>query len=300
MQVSKNKPNSSFWTSKNYYKFIRPGAVRIDSYSDNADLLVTAFEQEAGKITFVVINKGTAAVPARIYGNNLPGSYRIYRTTSSENCIDAGLLLSNETTMIFPPSSVTTLVGVENNLLTINQVADTTVVKNSGETVITIDGISNGTGTTSGLTLDFFNSNPDLIGNVSVSEIGTDGKATIRFTPLNDQTGTAQIRLTITSTENITRQVVFYVFVIAPDYLQDSKLLNFRIYPNPSSDLLNVETLSNQFKSFEISDISGRIILSQNILSDHFTVNVSDWNKGVYIIKMNGNNTREIKYFIVK
>jgi O-glycosyl hydrolase len=299
-QVTKNLPNSSFYTSKNYYKFIRPGAVMLDASSDNSNLLVTSFENVDGKLAIVVINKGTRAVPARIYGNNLPELYHIYRTTMSDNCLDAGILNTIENTMIFPPSSVITLVAEANSSLAMKQLADTTVKMNSGETVLLIEGISNTFGGTDSLTLEFVNSNPGLLSNISISAIGGDGKASLSFTPASNQTGVAQIKLSLTNYYGIKRQVIFYIFVFDATSASAMNIMQYKIYPNPASDLLNIELSPNQFKELVITDITGRLVFRKNILSDHFSINVNNWNKGVYVIRMKGDKKSEMERFVIE
>jgi O-glycosyl hydrolase len=288
MQVSKNQPNSSFWTSMNYFKFIRPGDVRIDSYSDNPDLLVTAFETPAGNINYVIINKGTSPVPANITGNNLPSQYHIYRTSASENCRDAGILLGNENAMIFTPGSVTTLVSEENSLLTMNQVEDVTVYRNSGEFIISIDGISDGNGSSDGLSLTLENSNQALFGNMNISAIGADGKASVNFTPASDLTGFAKIKLTLSGTEGAERIVSFMIYVLPDVRVNDLNETLFRIWPNPATEIVNLEFLPGRFSSLTVADISGREICKQEIISDRLALNVKNWNPGIYIIRMNG------------
>jgi hypothetical protein len=300
MQVTKNAPNSSFYVSKNYFKYIRPGAMQVDSKSDNSNLLVTAFENVDGKFVVVAINKGSRPVPARIYGNNLPDSYRIFRTTMFENFVDAGILNTSENTLIFPPGSVITLVADANVLLTMNQVADKTVAKNSGEANILIEGISNGAGSTDDLALDFENSNADLFSNISVSGIGADGKATIRFTPAGNQIGTAKIKLSLTGTEGKKRQVVFYVFVINPSGMEELSQKMIRIYPNPARDYLNVEFSPNQFRELTVNDINGKLVLRQIVFSDHLSINIKNWNKGIYILKMTGDGNSKTERLVVE
>jgi hypothetical protein len=202
--------------------------------------------------------------------------------------------------MIFPPGSVITLVADENVTLTMNQVADSWVLLNSGETIIPVEGISDGAGTVNGLTLEFENSNTGLFSNVNVSAIGTDGKATFSFTPASGQVGTAQIRLSVSNTIGAKRQVIFYVFVMSPFGVNELDHEHYRIYPNPTSEKLNVEFAPDQFKEFAVTDITGRLMLQQVISSDHFSINVSSWNKGIYVIKMTGDNNSRVGRFIIE
>ena len=300
MQVTKNLPNSSFYTSKNYFKYIRPGAVQVDAKTDNSNLLVSAFENADGNFAMVIINKGTKAVSARVYGNNLPEKYRVFRTTMSENCVDAGLINTTDYTMIFPPSSVITLVSMDQVALKMNQVADTTVVLHQGEITVPIDGILNGTGGTNGLTLTFENSNASLLSSAVISSIGADGKATFKFTPAGNQAGTAQIKLILTDTDGIKRRVSFYVFVIDPTGTKELNHELYRIYPNPTSEKLNVEVAPEQFNEFTVCDVTGRLILQQNIVTDHFSINVNNWKKGIYVIKLSGDTKSKVDRFVVK
>jgi O-glycosyl hydrolase len=300
MQVSKNIPNSAFYVSKNWFKYIRPGAVQVDCKSDNPNLLATAFENPDGKYALVIINKGTRPVPARIYGNNLPERYHIYRTTSSENCIDAGILNTVERTLIFPPGSVITLVADSNAGLTMNQLSDTTVAMNSGETVLEVGGISDGAGSTNGLILSIENPSAGLFSNLSVSGIGTDGKAIIRLTPAKDQTGTAKVKLTLSDNQGTKRQVVFYVFVINPNRVKDLHQDSFTLYPNPARNTLKIEFSANTFREVAITDISGRFILRQSVSSDHLSIDLNNWEKGIYIVRITGEGFSANERFVIE
>ena len=69
VQLTKMKPNSSFYASKNFFKYIRPGAIRIGSSSDHVDLLETAFYHPQNKTyTIVMINKGSMGIPGQPEG----------------------------------------------------------------------------------------------------------------------------------------------------------------------------------------------------------------------------------------
>ncbi|MGZ5218797.1 MAG: glycoside hydrolase family 30 beta sandwich domain-containing protein, partial [Chitinophagaceae bacterium] len=48
-------------------KFIKPGAKRIISSTNRADLISTAFINEDGKIAVVVMNKGDKKIPYRLW-----------------------------------------------------------------------------------------------------------------------------------------------------------------------------------------------------------------------------------------
>ena len=74
--------------SKQFYRYIRPGAVRIKSTSADPDFFVTAYEHTIkGTNTIVIINSGSVDKSVSLAGNDLPGIFKMYRTDSgSENC----------------------------------------------------------------------------------------------------------------------------------------------------------------------------------------------------------------------
>lgn len=75
-----------YWTLRQYAKYVRAGAVRIDATSDDADMLVTAFRDDAANtVSAVAINR--ADVPRWVYfdGGPLLGPPQVVRTSPLEN-----------------------------------------------------------------------------------------------------------------------------------------------------------------------------------------------------------------------
>jgi len=63
----------------------------------------------------------------------------------------------------------------------------------------------------------------------------------------------------------------------------------FLIYPNPVQDYLNIEGLDESI-NIEIYDISGKIIKNKDLELDHHKIDVSDLNKGVYVLRIYSTN----------
>jgi glucuronoarabinoxylan endo-1,4-beta-xylanase len=80
--------SKKYYVSKQYYRYIRPGAVRVKSTSDSPEFFVTAYENSAkGTNTIVIINSGTEDKAVVLNGNDLPATFKMYRTNSTtENC----------------------------------------------------------------------------------------------------------------------------------------------------------------------------------------------------------------------
>ena len=75
-----------YWTLRQYAKYVRPGAVRIEASSGDADLLVSAFRDDTvGKLVAVVINRAAAPRWAVFSGANLSGAPEIVRTSELES-----------------------------------------------------------------------------------------------------------------------------------------------------------------------------------------------------------------------
>ena len=98
--------------SKHFYRYIRPGAVRVKTTSDNATVFVTAYENIAkGTHTIVIINNGDAKA-ITLNGTGLPASYKMYRSSAvaAENCSLIGDVSTGGTNKInVPAKSIVTL-----------------------------------------------------------------------------------------------------------------------------------------------------------------------------------------------
>ncbi|MEO8759795.1 MAG: T9SS type A sorting domain-containing protein [Bacteroidia bacterium] len=71
-----------------------------------------------------------------------------------------------------------------------------------------------------------------------------------------------------------------------------------KIYPNPSSEILNIEINSSNMthQEMKIEDVLGNEILKQSLSTNHSNINISNLQNGVYIIRV-GNSVQK---FIVQ
>jgi glucuronoarabinoxylan endo-1,4-beta-xylanase len=110
LMAGPSNPGKNYYISKQYYRYIRPGAQMVDVKSSDPKVLAVAFDHaQMGALTIVAINTGTTATPLVLAGNNLPSSYKAIRTSASENAVDLGTVTAGSITL--PPSSITTLVS---------------------------------------------------------------------------------------------------------------------------------------------------------------------------------------------
>ncbi len=108
--IVNNEPTSRYYVSKQYYKYVRPDAVRVSAVSAHSDILALAFHHETnGKVTVVLTNRGSAPRVVDVTGVDLPKTYESYTTSEYRN-FERGPDVVNGLVLI-PPSSLTTLYG---------------------------------------------------------------------------------------------------------------------------------------------------------------------------------------------
>jgi O-glycosyl hydrolase len=110
LMAGPTNPGKNYYISKQYYRYIRPGAQMVDVKSSDPKVLAVAFDNaQMGTFTIVAINTGATATPLILAGNNLPTSYKAIRTSASENAVDLGTVTAGNITL--PASSITTFVS---------------------------------------------------------------------------------------------------------------------------------------------------------------------------------------------
>ncbi|MFT3950118.1 MAG: PKD domain-containing protein [Agriterribacter sp.] len=98
-----------YYVSKNFFRYIRPGAQRFQIESDNEYLLPLAFHhQEDGSSTIVVINTDNSGKPFKLSGTGLKNKYHAYITSETKDCASIGEISSDDV-MFIPARSVLTL-----------------------------------------------------------------------------------------------------------------------------------------------------------------------------------------------
>jgi len=81
-----------------------------------------------------------------------------------------------------------------------------------------------------------------------------------------------------------------------------SKKLEFKIYPNPMGDVLNIDVNSSMLQTFklEIVDVAGRIVFNSSIELQQGTqkvsLDVSGITNGIYFLKLDKGNTQRIVF----
>ena len=76
---------------------------------------------------------------------------------------------------------------------------------------------------------------------------------------------------------------------------EDNSISEFSIYPNPASSYIEINSLQQPISDIKIYDLSGKLLLSKHYNSKtDITINISNYSKGVYILKLNSHFIQKI------
>ena len=83
--------------------------------------------------------------------------------------------------------------------------------------------------------------------------------------------------------------------------IYENNLLSFEMYPNPVSDLLNIQLPTGSEKAeVSVFDYTGRLVSSKTISSNDTAIDVQKISKGIYMIRVAANNKIGVQRFIKK
>jgi hypothetical protein len=102
----------TFYASKQFYRFVRPGAVMVAAASSDAPLVVTAFEHSTlGNFVVVICNDSDNPVATSITGDAVPRTYAGFLSSAAtgDTCRAIGEVLSSRVSM--PGRGILTLVN---------------------------------------------------------------------------------------------------------------------------------------------------------------------------------------------
>ncbi|MEO5682464.1 MAG: PKD domain-containing protein [Chitinophagaceae bacterium] len=109
LMSSSGTKSNRYYASKNFYRWIRPGAVRISAEAaESSKIYPVAFKHDANQqTTIVLINDNAEARVIKLSGD-VPAGFNQFNTTATDNCIDAGVVNSSDN-IVLPANSVVTL-----------------------------------------------------------------------------------------------------------------------------------------------------------------------------------------------
>jgi len=82
--------------------------------------------------------------------------------------------------------------------------------------------------------------------------------------------------------------------------LADNNSIEFGLYPNPANEIVTITSNENSNSTIDVMDISGKLIYSDVIISTHQTIDVSAWEKGVYLVRITNDNKVNSESLVIK
>jgi hypothetical protein len=116
-------------------------------------------------------------------------------------------------------------------------------------------------------------------------------------------TASKKYYIIIEATDSLGTSIEQTTFHVNVTKFVDVKKVNnnhlFEIYPNPTSDLLNVRNIEVG-STLQIYDITGNEILSKVINSTTDVLNIANFSKGIYLVKVTGKKVNGTMRLVVK
>jgi O-glycosyl hydrolase len=297
-----NRPTSRYYVSKQYYKFIRPGAVRVDAVS--AGIPAIAFMDDNAKtVSVILLNNTTLPQTIEIKGKGLPTEWEAYTTSNARNC-EKGKNVGQDGLIVLPPRSLTTLVGNNSNPApTIDPVTDVTIDKNSGQQTVSLTGISDGEGFGQLINIVAASDNKALIADPGISYAIGQAVGTLSFTPTPNMIGTATITVTVTDNGVPARTTTrtFNITVKIPTGVETLNKDGLSVYPNPASNFLTIKFPETSGNSLIVTDGNGKVQFTKEVSAlTEYKLNVRHYAKGIYLLTIIGNGETCTTKFVVE
>ncbi|MGQ3014313.1 MAG: T9SS type A sorting domain-containing protein [Flavobacteriales bacterium] len=82
--------------------------------------------------------------------------------------------------------------------------------------------------------------------------------------------------------------------------LDEVALQSIHVFPNPASDLVTVENFISSDWNLNVLDLTGKTLMSHNVTTEKFTLDVSELPAGMYLVEIGTNGKSVIKKIIVQ
>jgi choice-of-anchor B domain-containing protein len=77
--------------------------------------------------------------------------------------------------------------------------------------------------------------------------------------------------------------------------IEENSISNFKIYPNPTSNTININSINFPISDIKIYDLSGKLVYSNEFISElNINLDISNFSNGIYILKLNNQFTTKI------
>lgn len=110
LMSSAGEKSHRYYVSKNFYRFVRPGALRVKAESAETEKIYPlAFRHSAEQsTTIVLINDNNESRAVKLSGTGLPATFKKYTTSGTDNCVEDGVVKTDDA-FVLKANSVVTL-----------------------------------------------------------------------------------------------------------------------------------------------------------------------------------------------
>ena len=78
------------------------------------------------------------------------------------------------------------------------------------------------------------------------------------------------------------------------------KATTFGVYPNPSNNgIFKITTTNQEIISLQVFDLSGRLIIKKSDISNNDEINLSQYQKGIYMARLSSKTKNEVLKLIL-
>ena len=82
--------------------------------------------------------------------------------------------------------------------------------------------------------------------------------------------------------------------------ISENELNQISVYPNPSSDIFNIDLNNISFYNIRVRDITAKLLFSEsNIARASYRLDMSEFSNGVYLLEIESGNKRIVKKIIL-
>lgn len=96
--------------------------------------------------------------------------------------------------------------------------------------------------------------------------------------------GTLHMRITSKLNPANSDSIVFKINALDLAYANRPKLLNFSVYPNPTSDYLTIQTEPEAH--YSLTNLQGQVVKEGTLVSSFHKIDMQDLSKGTYVLKV--------------
>lgn len=90
-----------------------------------------------------------------------------------------------------------------------------------------------------------------------------------------------------------------FTLTVQSTSIEETSLEQFNVYPNPASDVVQISSPVN-FQTLRVFDMTGREVYTEIVNANNTSLNVSNLNKGIYLITLEGENSKVTKKLSVR